>query len=90
MGYEVVIAHPERYIAVQQDISVAYELVEMGCKLQASTDFIAGGRFGRERRPAMKMLKAGLYSYFASDAHRVEHYGYFAKTWGKYGSMLSE
>ena len=90
MGYEVVIAHPERYIAVQQDISVAYELVEMGCKLQASTDFIAGGRFGRERRPAMKMLKAGLYSYFASDAHRVEHYGYFAKTWSKYGSMLSE
>ena len=89
MGYEVIIAHPERYIAIQKDINVAYELVEMGCKLQASTDFIAGGRFGRERKPALKMLKAGLYSYLASDAHRTKHYEYFAKTWNKYADLLA-
>jgi protein-tyrosine phosphatase len=89
MGYEVIIAHPERYIAIQKDINVAYELVEMGCKLQASTDFIAGGRFGRERKPALKMLKGGLYSYLASDAHRVKHYEYFAKAWGKYADLLA-
>ncbi len=89
MGYEVIIAHPERYIAIQKDINVAYELVEMGCKLQASTDFIAGGRFGRERKPALKMLKDGLYSYLASDAHRVKHYEYFAKAWGKYADLLA-
>jgi len=89
MGYEVIIAHPERYIAIQHDIDVAYELVEMGCKLQASTDFIAGGRFGRERRPAIKMLKDGLYSYLASDAHNVKHYDYFAKAWHKYSDMLA-
>ena len=88
MGYEVVIAHPERYVAIQRDIDLAYELVDMGCKLQASTDFIAGGRFGRERRPAVKMLKAGLYSYFASDAHRVEHYDLFSKAQAKYGELL--
>lgn len=90
MGYEVIIAHPERYVAIQRDINVAYELVHMGCKLQASTDFIAGGRFGCERRPAVKMLKAGLYSYFASDAHRAEHYSYFAKSWDRYSDMLAK
>lgn len=89
MGYDVIIAHPERYVAIQKDINVAYELVSMGCKLQASTDFIAGGRFGRERKPAIKMLKAGLYSYLASDAHHVKHYDYFAKSVKKYGDMLS-
>ncbi len=89
MGYEVIIAHPERYVAVQKDIGVAYELVAMGCKLQASTDFIAGGRFHRERKPAIRMLKAGLYSYMASDAHTVEHYKLFAKSWSKYADMLA-
>lgn len=88
MGYEVIIAHPERYVAVQKNIGIARELVNMGCKLQASTDFIAGGRFGRERRPAVKMLKEGLYSYLASDAHYVEHYELFAKSWRKYADLL--
>ena len=46
-GYTVIIAHPERYLAVQEDVEVARELVRMGCKLQASADFVAGGRMAR-------------------------------------------
>ena len=89
MGYEVIIAHPERYGAIQRDLGLADELVRMGCKLQLSTDFIAGGRFGVERRPAVKMLKQGLVSYFASDAHRVVHYDYFKKAHERYGHLLA-
>ena len=33
-GYQVIIAHPERYRAVQKDVSVAERLVDMGCKLR--------------------------------------------------------
>lgn len=88
MGYEVIIAHPERYVAIQRDTSLADELVRMGCKLQCSTDFIAGGRLGHERGPAVRMLKAGLVSYFASDAHRVGHYDYFARAHQRYGHHL--
>ena len=51
----------------------------MGCKLQASADFVAGGRMGRERKPAKKLFEENLYSYIASDAHRVEHYDCFAE-----------
>lgn len=43
-GYDVIIAHPERYQAIQRRPELAYELVRMGCKLQASGDFIYGGR----------------------------------------------
>ena len=85
LGYTVIIAHPERYRAIQKDIGIARELVRMGCKLQASTDFIAGGRFGREKKPAKKMLAEGLYSYLASDAHRPEHYEYLARAVQMYG-----
>ena len=88
MGYKVIIAHPERYIAIQRDITLAEELVHMGCELQASTDFIAGGRLGAEKRPAKRMLKAGLYSYLASDAHVPKHYRYFRKAYERYGHLL--
>lgn len=87
-GFQVIIAHPERYRAIQKDVSIAENLVRMGCKLQASTDFIAGGRFGAEKKPAKKLLKAGLYSYFASDAHCVKHYQYYKKAMKEYGSLL--
>ena len=90
MGYQVIIAHPERYIAIQRDITLAEDLVRMGCELQASTDFIAGGRLGAEKRPAKRMLKAGLYSYLASDAHVPKHYRYFRKAHKRYGHLLRE
>ena len=79
MGYTVIIAHPERYRAVQEDIEVARRLVRQGCKLCASADFIAGGRFGREKKPAKRLFDEQLVSYIASDAHRVEHYDYLAR-----------
>lgn len=78
-GYTVIIAHPERYRAIQDDVEIARNLVKMGCKLQASADFIAGGRLGKERKPAKRLFEENLYSYIASDAHCVEHYGYFAE-----------
>ena len=77
-GLQVIIAHPERYRAIQEDVEVARGLVKMGCKPQASADFIAGGRMGAERKPAKRLFDENLYAYIASDAHRVEHYGYFA------------
>jgi protein-tyrosine phosphatase len=87
-GYEVIIAHPERYEAIQEDISIAQQLVDMGCKLQASAEFVAGGRLGTSKRPAIRMMKEGLYSYIASDAHSTEHYKFLAKACKKYSRFL--
>lgn len=84
LGYTVIIAHPERYRAIQKDIQIARDLVAAGCKLQASADFIAGGRFGREKKPAKRMFAEGLYTYIASDAHKPEHYTYLARARSEY------
>ena len=73
-GLTVIVAHPERYRAVQEDAEVARRLVRMGCKLQASADFVDGGRFGREKRPAKLLFSEMLYHYIASDAHHAGHY----------------
>ena len=88
LGYTVIIAHPERYVAIQKDLLLTRELADMGCRLQVSTDFLKGGRLGRERRPALRMLKEGLYTYAASDAHRVEDYALFAKVVNRWGEYL--
>ncbi|MBQ9058949.1 MAG: phosphoesterase [Atopobiaceae bacterium] len=84
MGYDVIVAHPERYGAIQRHIDLAQGFKDMGCKLQASADFIAGGRLGNEKKPAKAMFKAGLYDYIASDAHKPEHYEMLAKACRKF------
>lgn len=84
MGFDVVIAHPERYQAIQKKPELAERLVRMGCKLQASADFVAGGRFGREKRPAKRLFEQDLYTYIASDAHRPEHYAYLKQACESY------
>lgn len=89
MGYRVVIAHPERCRAIQEDAALAEDLVRMGCKLQASADFVAGGRLGTSKGPAKRLFKAGLYSYIASDAHTPEHYRLLSRAIKKYGSKLT-
>ena len=84
MGYQVIIAHPERYHAIQDDIEIARRLVKMGCKLQASADFVVGGRLGAGKKPAKRLFEENLYSYIGSDAHCVKHYDYFARASREY------
>ena len=84
LGYTVVIAHPERYAAIQQDMELARNLVRMGCKLQVSADFVAGGRLGGAKKPAKRLFEADLVSYIASDAHCPEHYRYYAEACARY------
>ena len=89
-GRQVIIAHPERYWAIQENIGLAHQLVDMGCLLQASTDFVAGGRMGNSLRPAKRLLKEGLYAYFASDAHHAGHYALFSRAMRKFGQRLPD
>ena len=84
MGYEVIIAHPERYKAIQENIEIAHRLVEMGCQLQASADFISQGRMGAERKLAKRLFEEHLYAYIASDAHTVGHYVCYQQVRRKY------
>ncbi len=78
-GYQVIIAHPERYHAIQNDLKIARKLAKMGCLLQVSSDFVVGGRLGMEREPARRLFEENLVSYIASDAHKVNHYHYFVE-----------
>lgn len=79
MGLVPVIAHPERYKAVQRDLDVAYKLKDLGCYLQLSANFVEEGRFSDRRKAALGMLKQGLVDYVASDAHCAGDYASYRK-----------
>jgi len=83
-GYTVIIAHPERYLAIQQNIDVAARLSAQGCLLQASSDYIMGGRLGQEEEPARELMAAGLYDCVGSDAHVVQHFEFFAQAYDEF------
>ncbi len=86
-GYPLIIAHPERYEFVQRDIGIAEMWHEMGASLQLDARELCGAPFHKARRTAEKLLKRGLYDYYATDAHCAQDYRLFTKAVQKHGLL---
>lgn len=78
-GYMPIVAHPERYAFIQRDTHLAQEMVMMGCEMQLDASGLMSSLLDPERRTSRWMLKNGLVSYIASDAHRPKHYDTFGR-----------
>lgn len=87
-GMDVIIAHPERYAPVQQDLSIAIRMVQIGCELQISAGSLMGGMFSKERACAMALLREGLAHYLASDAHCAADYKLYEQAKKKHGHLF--
>ena len=66
-GYQVIIAHVERYewMTYQKVVALANE----GAKIQINSDAILGYTSWKEKRFVKKLLKNNLVDYVASDTH---------------------
>jgi protein-tyrosine phosphatase len=78
-GIQPIIAHPERYRPIQNNVDIAVEMKNMGCLLQLSGNFAEGGFLSGSRKTAIKLLESDLIDYVASDAHSVEDYASYKK-----------
>ena len=78
-GYLPIIAHPERYAYIQRDFGIAQEMSDLGCEMQVDACGLMAGLLSAERRTARKLLKEGMVSYIASDAHTPEDYDDYEK-----------
>lgn len=68
-GYTILLAHVERYKAVQNDPNLLLPLIERGVYTQINTTSILG-RFGaRAEKTAQQLLEHNLAHVIASDAH---------------------
>lgn len=71
-GYTPVIAHPERYLAIQYDPDLALEWFQQGYILQLNKGSVLGAFGGRVRETARTLLADGIAHLIASDAHRSD------------------
>ena len=82
-----ILAHPERYSAVQSDPSSLQEIVQMGCYLQINGRSITANPFDKCSNTAKKLLKLYSSAFLSSDAHCVEHYQGLAKAQQKWNQL---
>lgn len=69
-GYKPIIAHPERYCYVQEDITYVEELAKMGILFQANYGSIIGMYGTKAQKTVKQLFKKELISFLGSDAHR--------------------
>lgn len=72
-GYKPVVAHPERYHAVQQDIHLMQFWFEQGYVLQLNKGSLLGVFGPRVQTAAERAISMGLAHLIASDAHSATH-----------------
>ena len=73
LGYEIILAHIERYGCLRENIGNVEHLYDMGVLLQVNASTITKPK-DREHKKFMKhVLKEELIHFIATDAHGVEH-----------------
>ena len=85
-GYHPVVAHPERYGAVQRDLGLARSWFERGIVIQINKGSFLGAFGHRAEDTAIRLLYRGCAHIIASDAHsplrRTTDLG-IAKEWAR-------
>ena len=68
-GYAPVLAHVERYECFYQDLDRVEELIQHRVAIQINAATLTAGIFSAEARFAKRLLRRGLVTVVASDAH---------------------
>lgn len=68
-GFQPILAHPERYDAVQRDWTLALRLAERGVALQVNIGSLTGLYGRRAKRTAENLVRSRSVAVVASDAH---------------------
>jgi protein-tyrosine phosphatase len=71
-GLHPVIAHPERYAALQDETDSLDPLLEVGALSQLDVMSLVGRYGERSKRAAERMVEEGAYDLACSDAHRPD------------------
>lgn len=70
-GLTPIVAHPERYFAVNDDIGFALDWADMGCLLQLNRTSLIGPAEAPETRTSRELLSLGAAHFVATDAHGI-------------------
>ena len=68
LGYQVIIAHIERYQYIE-DIEYVYSLKDLGALIQINASTLCGVNGKKELKKVLKYIKEGLVDFVSSDIH---------------------
>ena len=78
-GVIPIIAHPERYKPIQQDISIVEKLINQGCLIQIDAGSLLG-MFGKKCKIiSHEMIKRNMVHVVGSDAHNSRNRNFCLK-----------
>lgn len=72
-GYRPVLAHPERYIYLQDNFDKAEDLINRGVLFQLNISSISGYYSKSAQRTAQKLIDRGWVHLLGSDCHNLQH-----------------
>ena len=72
-GYRPVMAHPERYVFLHNNMDKYREFKDRGCLLQLNMLSVTGYYGKNIRLAAEQLLAEGLYDYIGTDIHHEKH-----------------
>lgn len=70
-GYQPILAHPERYSYMKDQIDRFRKLKEQGCMFQLNLLSLVGNYGSRAQQQAKQLLDESLIDFVGSDLHRV-------------------
>lgn len=72
-GVTPIIAHPERYIQIQNNFEEAIRLIKLGAVFQLDAGSIIGKYGDKAKKSAVNLLSSGLIQFLGSDAHNTSN-----------------
>lgn len=73
-GYQIILAHPERYLSMQKDFSILERLHNQGILFQCNLGSIIGQYGHRAAKTVKKLAKKNLIFAFGTDTHHFRDF----------------
>ncbi len=71
-GYVPVLAHPERYVAIQEDLNKMYELSQRGILGQVTAAALLGEHGTATKKCAEMLMRHDMVQFIATDSHSAK------------------
>lgn len=72
-GYKLVLAHPERYLYLQNNLGKVQDLLDRGVLMQMNISSLTGYYSKPVRQMAFKLIDRGMIHWLGSDCHHFQH-----------------
>lgn len=72
-GYRLILAHPERYLYLQNNLDKVQDLLDRGVQLQMNISSLTGYYSKPVQKMAYKLVDRGMVHWLGSDCHHLQH-----------------